>query len=41
VFTGANPDPVTIRADADWSRCVTFAEAQAMGLIDEAPMGRR
>lgn len=41
VFTGANPDPVTIRADADWSRCVTFAEAQAMGLIDEAPMGGR
>lgn len=29
VFTGANPDPVTIRSQADWSRCITFEEFQA------------
>lgn len=36
VFTGANPDPVTIRSKAEWARCVTFAEARAMGLVDGA-----
>ena len=34
VFTGANPDPVTIHAHADWSRCVTFDEAKELGLLD-------
>lgn len=29
VFTGANPDPVTIRSGADWDRCITFAEFQS------------
>jgi len=29
VFTGANPTPVTIRCEADWSRCITFAEFAA------------
>ena len=29
VFTGANPDPVTIRSDADWEKCITFEEAKA------------
>ena len=24
----ASPDPVTIRSDADWDRCATFAELQ-------------
>ena len=24
VFTGANPDPVTIRSEADWERCLTW-----------------
>jgi hypothetical protein len=28
VFSGANPDPVTIRCDADWRRCLTWEEAQ-------------
>lgn len=32
VFSGANPDPVTIRSDDDWSLCVTFEEAQRRGL---------
>jgi len=27
VFTGANPDPVTIRDPADWSKCVSIDEA--------------
>lgn len=36
VFTGANPDPVTIRSQADWDRCVTFAQAKALGLVDSA-----
>lgn len=27
VFSGANPDPVTIRSEADWDRCVTFEKA--------------
>jgi hypothetical protein len=26
VFTGANPDPVTIRTGADWDACLTWAE---------------
>jgi hypothetical protein len=29
VFTGANPAPVTIRCEEDWSRCITFAEFAA------------
>jgi len=29
VFTGANPDPVTIRSAADWEQCLTFREFQA------------
>ena len=33
VFTGANPDPVTIHSEADWARCLTFAQAQASGLV--------
>lgn len=32
VFTGANPDPMTIRSDADWHKCITFAQAVALGL---------
>jgi hypothetical protein len=28
VLTGANPDPVTIRTEADWDRCAAFAELQ-------------
>ena len=28
VLTGANPDPVTIRSEADWDQCATFAELQ-------------
>lgn len=35
VFTGENPDPVTIHAQADWARCITFAEAKATGLIGD------
>jgi hypothetical protein len=31
VFTGANPNPVTIKSDADWADCVTFEEARAQG----------
>ena len=33
VFTGANPDPVTIRSESDWARCVTSAQARALGLV--------
>lgn len=29
VFTGAHPDPTTIRAKEDWNRCVTFEEFRA------------
>jgi hypothetical protein len=29
VFTGANPDPVTIRSESDWDLCLTADEAQA------------
>lgn len=29
VFTGRPPDPVTIRCDADWDRCITIEEAFA------------
>ena len=36
VFSGANPDPVTIHAEADWARCVTFAQATAQGLLESA-----
>jgi len=32
VYTGANPDPVTVRSEADWARCITFAQAKAQGL---------
>ncbi len=28
-FSGANPDPVTIRSPSDWESCVTFEEYQA------------
>ena len=28
VYTGVNPDPVTIRTDEDWDRCVTWDEAK-------------
>ncbi len=27
VFTGANPDPVTIHSEADWAKCITWDEA--------------
>ncbi len=33
VFTGKNPDPVTIHSEADWALAVTFEEAQARGWI--------
>jgi hypothetical protein len=32
VFTGVNPDPVTIRSDEDWSCCLTWEEAARRGL---------
>jgi len=28
VYTGVNPDPVTIRTDEDWDRCLTWEEAK-------------
>lgn len=28
VYTGANPDPVTIHDDQDWERCLTWEEAK-------------
>lgn len=28
VYTGANPDPVTIHSDADWGRCLSWEEAK-------------
>ncbi len=28
VYTGACPDPVTIRSDLDWQRCMTWGEAK-------------
>lgn len=28
VYTGANPDPVTIHSDADWGRCLSWKEAK-------------
>ena len=31
VFTGANPDPVTLRSHADWARCITLEQARAQG----------
>jgi len=27
VFTGVNPDPVTIRSEADWANCISWEEA--------------
>lgn len=35
VFSGDNPDPVTIRSQADWADVVSFAEAQARGWVHE------
>ena len=38
VFTGANPDPITIRDESDWKHCLTFEEAKIkLGL---KPTGR-
>ena len=34
VYTGANPDPVTIHGPADWERCLTPAEAAAQLDLD-------
>jgi hypothetical protein len=31
VFSGANPDPVTIRTQEDWSRCISWEEAASGG----------
>jgi len=36
VFTGANPDPVTLHSAADWARCITFAQARELGLVNSA-----
>lgn len=36
VFTGANPDPVTVRRPDDWNRCLTADEARAQGLLPAA-----
>lgn len=36
VFTGANPDPVTLHSEADWMRCITFAQARELGLVNSA-----
>lgn len=33
VFTGANPDPVTIHSNADWDICITYAQAKELGLV--------
>ncbi len=33
VFTGKNPDPVTIRSDADWATCITFEQARQTLLL--------
>lgn len=33
VFTGTNPNPVTIYSEADWDRCITFDEARKLGLV--------
>jgi hypothetical protein len=30
VFTGSNPDPVTIHSPEDWAKCISFEEAQAL-----------
>lgn len=30
VFTGANPDPVTIRHSRDWDRCMTMEQARSL-----------
>ncbi len=30
VFTGANPDPVTIHSEADWEHCITWQEAKKL-----------
>lgn len=36
VFTGVNPDPVTIRSETDWARCITCAQARELGLAHSA-----
>lgn len=33
VFSGANPDPVTIRSAADWARCISIDQARERGLL--------
>lgn len=33
VFSGANPDPVTIHSDADWQRCITWQDADLLGML--------
>lgn len=33
VFTGANPDPVTLHSPAEWDRCLTAEQAQDQGLL--------
>ncbi|MEM1110352.1 MAG: GlcNAc-transferase family protein [Pseudomonadota bacterium] len=30
VFTGANPDPLTIQSAADWGKCISIDEAQGL-----------
>jgi hypothetical protein len=30
VFTGANPDPVTIHSESDWAKCISWEEAEQM-----------
>lgn len=39
VFTGANPDPVTIRSPADWDRCLAWEEAKR--LLDAGELAMR
>ncbi|MEM1182623.1 MAG: GlcNAc-transferase family protein [Acidobacteriota bacterium] len=36
VFTGAAPDPVTLRGPEDWDLCLTTDEARAQGLLPAA-----
>ena len=31
VFTGANPDPVTIHSESDWTKCISWEEAASGG----------
>ena len=35
VYTGQNPDPVTIKRPEDWSLCLTMEEAKRLGLGSE------